>query len=131
MMTAITAPLRLAWSRRVTTTITMVEARSVRTSCTTGQFSFSRNTSRTTRISQRKISKITNWGLKPRGATNMKTGTFMLSVCLIVLRAVAAEESKYSDASYRLAAKDVVEVKVYRQPDLDTRSRIADNGAIT
>ena len=61
----------------------------------------------------------------------MKTSTFMLSVCLIVLRTVAAEETKDTDASYRLAPKDVVEVKVYRQSDLETRSRIADNGTIT
>ena len=33
--------------------------------------------------------------------------------------------------AYRLAPNDLIEVKVYRQPDLDTRARIAENGTVT
>jgi polysaccharide export outer membrane protein len=35
------------------------------------------------------------------------------------------------DPAYRLAPKDVVEIKVYREPDLETRAPIAENGKLT
>src|SRR6266567_6323165 len=54
-----------------------------------------------------------------------------LIASLLCLRAVAGSETNVSGKAYRLAPRDVIEVKVYRQPDLDTHASISENGALT
>ena len=41
------------------------------------------------------------------------------------------DPSDSSAPAYRLAPKDVVEIKVYNEPDLETRAPIAENGKLT
>src|SRR5260221_13165578 len=59
----------------------------------------------------------------------MRAATLIAS--LLCLRAVAGAETDVSGKAYRLAPRDVIEVKVYRQPDLDTHASISENGALT
>jgi len=54
-----------------------------------------------------------------------------LIASLLCLRAVAGADTDVSSKAYRLAPRDVIEVKVYRQSDLDTHASISENGALT
>jgi polysaccharide export outer membrane protein len=57
---------------------------------------------------------------------------FISSVHLVAEEARTVRPAEASvDRTYRLAPKDMIEVKVYRQPDLDTRARVAENGTVT
>jgi len=53
----------------------------------------------------------------------------MLAGALAVVPAARGEDDE--PASYRLSPRDVIEIKVYRQPDLETRARISEKGIIT
>ena len=69
----------------------------------------------------------------------MKRHTFIFTAALAASLswgtfAMAAETNAPASVSapaYRLAPNDLVEVKVYRQTDMDTRARIAENGTVT
>ncbi len=66
----------------------------------------------------------------------MQRLTFLLTVALIagLSPAWSTETNTPSPSAtpaYRLAPNDLVEVKVYRQPDLDSRARVAENGTVT
>src|SRR5437016_2449305 len=57
--------------------------------------------------------------------------TVTLIASLLCLRAAAAADTDGSSKAYRLAPRDVIEVKVYRQSDLDTHASISENVALT
>jgi protein involved in polysaccharide export with SLBB domain len=71
--------------------------------------------------------------------TTMKRQSLILTAALVASlswgsSAMSAETNALVPAAtkaYRLTPNDLVEVKVYRQPDLDTRARVAENGTVT
>jgi protein involved in polysaccharide export with SLBB domain len=63
--------------------------------------------------------------MKPR--TGILTAVLAASLAWVPTAMPAASNAP----AYRLTANDLIEVKVFRQPDLDTRARVAENGSVT
>ena len=64
-----------------------------------------------------------------------------VAVCLVLLAGLVAAmatdqapqpaaEAESSAKTHRLAPNDLLEVKVFRQPDLETRGRVTDDGTV-
>lgn len=58
----------------------------------------------------------------------LKTGLWMVSLLFIMLAIIMPTEAQEPD--YRLQPEDVLQITVYEQPDLDTKTRISSIGEI-
>jgi protein involved in polysaccharide export with SLBB domain len=53
----------------------------------------------------------------------------LTATLLILLAAGRAQDA--SDSNYRLSANDLIEIRVFQEPDLDSRVRISGDGSVT
>jgi len=62
----------------------------------------------------------------------LRSSFLFLCIALVAVLSLAPESrAQEADSNYRLCANDLIEIRVFQEPDLDSRVRIGGDGSVT